>query len=1316
MTTAETTTVETTEKAEVKKVELVTESFSTFTIYWSDWRGDNTRSVRIHYTDTNGNDISGRGGVGFETGNDEIDLDSGEYKIAISGYNYQYTTVKSYDNDVRTTRIRRDYNDNIQYRTEWGNWSSIEPNREQVQRPNGEKYWVSYYDIYLVYEYDSSSGDVGEGGQLGAPEHKKYIRENLPGEDYTLTLDVTGERGEKSGVDVLLVIDKSGSMGSNNNDLMGDVQTAVATAVDTVLPDNTSINRIAVTSFSSDDYTGSDISTNWVNYYNKQSVKNEVNALRANGGTNWELGMMKAETLLSERASSGNKKVVIFLSDGCPGYYYLEERGGGLQEVGVGSPSPDGDAARTAREQAAAYVQQTDYLKDATIYSVYLTSDTQSDMDAFTELLKGKNVDAQTVDGTSIGTDLADLINKIVAPQYTNVVIEDVLSEYVELTESPGFKVEAIKDGDVTELTQGSDYTLTEETVILPSGVESTKITVSLLGGAALDDGVTYSLSYHVKPSEAAVTAWIEEGGYLHRGDLETDAPGNNTSSGQLGFYSNDSAVVRYKENEGIGQTAEYDKPVVQIDTGKIDIPETPNPIEGSITKTMGEVTEDGKYPITLEVKTRLEESSEAAKVDVILVIDRSGSMADDNRMTNTKKAAKKFVEGFIGPEGTNSDIHRIGIVTFSSSAEIYDYNSDWWITEHFSGNASEVITAIDAISAPNGGTNTDAGFTKAKDLADESTNNKYVIFLTDGVPTFHDENTQGGGTYSNVSDFNNAVDAAMELEEAVDGIYTIGLLDGADDQEKDIARKLLASDNSEHYHPEYTTTYKLSYSYADTDWWGNVISWEYRWDTTKSYNYSDGYFEVTNSNAETELEDIWTQLATIINNKTSGSTGAGWQVIDTMADYTKFLALEGSEINGYELTVSEDGKTLTTIIDGATIKVAEYNVDNKTITWTLSDVLAEKSIKYNHGTDYTYRLTYYVDFEDSGSTEFRPTNKDTYVIPSENPDSRIYPEKMPFFVNIVGVKLDADSSEALAGAEFKVYKDEDKTTELGTCTTNANGHFAFQLGQTDLLMTSSDGEESYTTNIYLEEITPPEGHVLDGKLHTITISVSNVTYATETTQAVQKGTPQAQSLSVIHACVSTENDVVSINDTLQIQYLNKSKPDWAIVKRNGNNTGQFLEGAEFELYEVVDDITQSTPSYTATSTADGVIAPWTKIGSTGTIQAKDLPVGTYVLKEKTAPTGYRKSEETWTLEITPTSITITSSTGSAVTQLTEEEKAEHGLNEGTTYYAFDNVMLYELPETGGTGIHLYMLGGVALMMAGTLLVYKKRKEEVLRS
>ena len=47
--------------------------------------------------------------------------------------------------------------------------------------------------------------------------------------------------------------------------------------------------------------------------------------------------------------------------------------------------------------------------------------------------------------------------------------------------------------------------------------------------------------------------------------------------------------------------------------------------------------------------------------------------------------------------------------------------------------------------------------------------------------------------------------------------------------------------------------------------------------------------------------------------------------------------------------------------------------------------------------------------------------------------------------------------------------------------------------------------------------------------------------------------------------------------------------------------------------------------------------------------------------------------------------------------------------------FQYENTALYDLPEAGGSGIYWYMLGGVLLMMAGSLLVYKKRRGEVLR-
>ena len=99
---------------------------------------------------------------------------------------------------------------------------------------------------------------------------------------------------------------------------------------------------------------------------------------------------------------------------------------------------------------------------------------------------------------------------------------------------------------------------------------------------------------------------------------------------------------------------------------------------------------------------------------------------------------------------------------------------------------------------------------------------------------------------------------------------------------------------------------------------------------------------------------------------------------------------------------------------------------------------------------------------------------------------------------------------------------------------------------------------------------------------------------------------------------------------------------------------------------------------------------------------------GEYTLTEVRAPAGYIKSEETWTIIIEGgIAIDIVSSTG-------EEIKTDK-LDGKDTYY-FKNTPLYELPSTGGHGIFVYTIGGTLLLMAATLLLYKMKREEVLKS
>ena len=46
--------------------------------------------------------------------------------------------------------------------------------------------------------------------------------------------------------------------------------------------------------------------------------------------------------------------------------------------------------------------------------------------------------------------------------------------------------------------------------------------------------------------------------------------------------------------------------------------------------------------------------------------------------------------------------------------------------------------------------------------------------------------------------------------------------------------------------------------------------------------------------------------------------------------------------------------------------------------------------------------------------------------------------------------------------------------------------------------------------------------------------------------------------------------------------------------------------------------------------------------------------------------------------------------------------------------YYFDNEVLYELPSTGGPGMYIYVLGGIAMMLGAAYVWFVNRRKEML--
>lgn len=177
------------------------------------------------------------------------------------------------------------------------------------------------------------------------------------------------------------------------------------------------------------------------------------------------------------------------------------------------------------------------------------------------------------------------------------------------------------------------------------------------------------------------------------------------------------------------------------------------------------------------------------------------------------------------------------------------------------------------------------------------------------------------------------------------------------------------------------------------------------------------------------------------------------------------------------------------------------------------------------------------------------------------------------------------------------------------------------------------------------------------------------------------------------------------VDDEGIVTFIITNSKDWQIVKISDSSEQIKLKGAIFKLTK--NNTEASEPTWWGETDENGVIKWYTnsirKSPFDGTFED-----GEYTLTEVRAPAGYIKSEETWTITIEGgIAIDIVSSTGEGI----KTDKLD-----GKDTYYFKNTPLYALPSTGGHGIFVYTIGGTLLLMAATLLLYKMKRGEVLKS
>lgn len=602
--------LQTNEENKLEKVEFVSDSFSIFTVTWTN--NSTTYKLRIYYVDENGVEIQGTqiADVSKDFSNNKS-VTFGNYAGSIEGYSYKEARWNSVTGSVVTVAegTSEKSGKRYSYSVSIKNGTSVVKTLQKNSDTSANIYLVYHQNAQETETPDTPDKPSDTGSKLS---HEKYIKKNADN-TYDITLNASGSVGteyNKAKLDILFIVDTSESM--NNDNRIPETKNAI-NALTAVFDSNNMKNKVDVRYKMVTFATGALLATtNWVDSTVLGNAVNNLNYVSA-GGTNYDQGLSAGANALSTGARTDARKIVIFLTDGEPTFYGIPRYHSTWGQTADGRGSSTSRATLNAAITSAGEIKCDDFyavgisLKDD--IDIYTSDDTNSNnKEQNTKTGEGILKEIKDATGAAGGkvinlkkpSDLSDEFKAIAGETIkfacTDVKITDKLSEYIVTTENSKLQVMVAKrvDGQYAQLFK-AEYALEnggnivfkdkdgKDKVIATASYDKVAKTATLdfVDDYELEEDYYYYITItNVEPSQEAYDEYLKNGytqkGYT--GDTPTDTSDNGyyatdgtnlegepISSEQTGFKSNEEAKVEYTWKE-TPKTEDYKDPVIKLE------------------------------------------------------------------------------------------------------------------------------------------------------------------------------------------------------------------------------------------------------------------------------------------------------------------------------------------------------------------------------------------------------------------------------------------------------------------------------------------------------------------------------------------------------------------------------------------------------------------------------------------------------------------------------------------------------------------------------------------------------------------------------